>query len=311
MNNMRTTFGEALVEIAKKRQDFVVLDADVAGGTGTNIFRDTFPDRFIQCGIAEQNMMSVAAGVASTGLIPVVTGYAIFLAMRAIEQVRNSIAYPDFNVKIAASHLGLDVGPDGATHQAIEDIAIMRAIPNMTIVAPADPIELRSAIPTILDHQGPVYLRTGRSPLPNVYTSPPSFHVGKSTILTNGSDAAIVAVGVMVNRALLAANILKKENINVTVANISTIKPLDTKILLKIIQKCGCIVSAEDHNIKGGLGGAVAEFTAQFLPCPMEFIGINDCFGESGEPEDLAVKYNLTAEDIADAVRRVIRRKNT
>ena len=308
MVTMRSAFGQCLVELGYKRDDFVVLDADVAGGTGTHIFRSEFPDRFIQCGIAEQNMVSVAAGIASAGLIPVVTGYAVFLSMRAIEQVRNSIAYPCFNVKIVASHLGLDVGPDGATHQAIEDLAIFRAIPNFKVVAPADPIELREAFSAVLDLEGPVYFRTGRSPIQSVYEGSAGFKIGEASVLREGSDATIIAVGVMVKRALDAAGILEREGVSCRVVNMSTIKPLDETTVIESAERTGLIVTAEDHNILGGLGGAVAEVVARSCPVPVEMVGIKDCFGESGEPWELACKYGLTPSDIVTAVKRLLDR---
>ena len=309
MITMRDAFGQALIDLAKIRDDFVVLDADVAGGTGVNIFRDAFPDRFIQCGIAEQNMMSVAAGLSTTGVIPIVTCYAIFASMRAIEQARNSIAYPNFNVKIAASHLGLDVGPDGPTHQSIEDIAIYRAIPNFKIVSPADPFELKKALPVVLDHEGPVYFRTGRSPLPNIFDENINYELGKGAIIKEGFDVTIIAVGVMVHRALEAADKLQEEGISCRVVNMSTLKPVDQDLIVRCAKETGCFVTAEDHNIYGGLGGAVSEVLAQSYPCPVEFVGVRDIFAESGEPEDLAEKYELTSPYIAKAVKRVMQRK--
>lgn len=306
---MREAFGQGLVELAKLRDDFVVLDADVAGGTGVQPFREAYPDRFIQCGIAEQNMMSVAAGLASTGIIPVVTCYAVFAAMRAIEQARNSIAYPRFNVKIVASHLGVDVGPDGATHQAVEDIAIYRAIPQFTVVAPADPVELRLALSVILDFDGPVYLRTGRSPLPIILSPDTEFAIGRGTVLREGVDITIIAVGVMVHRALTAAELLAGEGISCRVVNMATLKPVDRTLIVESARKTGAIVTAEDHNIYGGLGGAVAEVLVNECPCPMEFVGIRDVFGESGDPEELAAKYQLTSPFIASAARTALARK--
>jgi transketolase len=308
MITMRDAFGQALVELAKIRDDFVVLDADVAGGTGVNIFRDSFPDRFIQCGIAEQNMMSMAAGLSTTGVIPIVTCYAVFASMRAIEQARNSIAYPNFNVKIAASHLGLDVGPDGPTHQSIEDIAIYRAIPNFKIVSPADPFELKKALPAVLDHKGPVYFRTGRSPIPDIFDENINFELGKGTIVKEGSDVTIIAVGVMVHRALKAANILQEEGISCKVVNMSTLKPIDQEIIVRCVKETGCLVTAEDHNIYGGLGGAVAEVVVQKCPCPIEFVGIKDAFAESGDPDELAEKYLIDTKSILKAVNRLIRK---
>ncbi len=310
MDDMRTAFGRNLVKLAKQRDDFVVLDADVAGGTGTNIFRDAFPDRFIQCGIAEQNMMSLAAGLSSTGIIPIVTCYAVFASMRALEQARNSIAYPRFNVKIAASHIGVDVGPDGPSHQAIEDIAIFRAIPNFTVISPADPIELSHALPAMLDYDGPVYFRTGRSPLPSFLSEDMNFTIGNGEILREGSDVTIIAVGVMVHRALKAAEQLDNKGIKCRVVNMSTLKPIDIKLIIDSAHQTGAIVSAEDHNIIGGLGGAVAEIIVENYPVPMRRIGLQDCFAESGEAIDLAQKYNLMPDDIIKAVQIVLKQKN-
>lgn len=311
VKTMREAFGRALVELAGKRDDFVVLDADVAGGTGTGIFRDAFPDRFIQCGIAEQNMLSMAAGLSTTGVIPIVTCYSVFASMRAIEQARNSIAYPNFNVKIVASHLGLDVGPDGPTHQAIEDIAIYRSIPNFKVVAPADPFELAKALPVVLDSVGPVYMRTGRSPIPTLFDEDVDFQMGRATLLRDGSDVTIIAVGVMVHRALDAAARLEREGIMCRVVNMSTLKPIDTEAIEDAALKTGAIVTAEDHNIIGGLGGAVAEVVTETLPVPVERVGIRDVFAESGDPEALAKKYGLDSDAIIAAVKRAFKRKGS
>lgn len=309
MENMRDAFGKVLTELAALRDDFVVLDADVAGGTGTYHFREAYPDRFIQCGIAEQNMFSMAAGLAESGIIPIVTCYAVFASMRALEQARNSIAYPEFNVKIAASHLGLDVGPDGATHQALEDIAIYRSIPRMSVVSPADPIELKAVMPYLLDNTGPLYLRTGRSPLPNVFDENTVFEHGKAYILHEGEDASIMAVGVMVHRALKAAEQLSKEGIFCRVLNMSWLKPMDEEAVIKAAEETGAIVTCEDHNKYGGLGGAVMEIVCENHPVPVERVAVNDIFGASGEPEDLAKEYGLTTEDITKAVKTVLKRK--
>ncbi|MGR3178622.1 MAG: transketolase family protein [Candidatus Anammoxibacter sp.] len=311
MISMRDAFGHALVELARKRDDFVILDADVAGGTGAHIFRKEFPDRFIQCGIAEQNMMSVAAGLSTTGVIPIVTCYAVFASMRAIEQARNSIAYPEFNVKIAVSHLGLDVGPDGPTHQAIEDIAIYRSIPNFKVVSPADPNELKAALSIILDTDGPVYFRTGRSPLPTFLNKDVKFVIGKGSVLIDGKDVTIIAVGVMVYRAMEAAKMLKKTGTNCRVVNMASLKPIDVDLIIDSAKKTGCFVTAEDHNIMGGLGSAVAEVLVENYPVPMVRVGIMDRFAESGDPEDLAKKYNLNSEAIIKAVKKVVRLKET
>jgi transketolase len=316
MISMRDAFGNYIVELGKIRDDFVILDADVAGGTGTKLFRTIFPDRFIQCGIAEQNMMSVAAGLSTTGLIPIVTCYAVFASMRAIEQARNSIAYPNFNVKVVASHLGLDVGPDGPTHQSIEDISIYRSIPNFKVVAPADSNEMKAVFPVILNSYGPVYLRTGRSPLPTFLNKDIKFEWGKGQILLEGDDVTIIAVGVMVYRALEVAKQLEKDGISCRVVNMSSLKPIDTELIIdsakkKLIidsaKKTGVIVTAEDHNIIGGLGGAVAEVLSENYPAPMSRVGIMDCFAESGDPKELAEKYELDSKGIEKAVRKILK----
>lgn len=309
MITMREAFGRALVDLGRIRTDFVVLDADVAGGTGTHLFRQEFPDRFIQCGIAEQNMMSAAAGLSTVGLIPIVTCYAVFASLRSIEQARNSIAYPKFRVKIAASHLGLDVGPDGPTHQAIEDMAVYRSIPNFTIVSPADPVELKKALPAVIDLDGPVYFRTGRSPVPTIFDDGLRFELGKGSIIREGRDVTIVAVGVMVHRAIEAAERLHREGISCRVINMSTVKPLDRELIADSASRTGCLVTAEDHTILGGLGGAVAEVLAETVPVRMERVGIRDLFAESGDPKDLARKYHLLPDDIVLAVRKVLRGK--
>lgn len=309
MENMRDAFGKVLTELAANRDDFVVLDADVAGGTGTYHFREAYPDRFIQCGIAEQNMFSMAAGLAESGVIPIVTCYAVFASMRALEQARNSIAYPEFNVKIAASHLGLDVGPDGATHQALEDIAIYRSIPRMSVVSPADPIELKAVMPYLLDNTGPLYLRTGRSPLPNVFDENTAIEHGKAHVLCEGEDVTIMAVGVMVHRALEAAEQLAKEGIFCRVLNMSWLKPMDEEAVIKAAQETGAIVTCEDHNKYGGLGGAVMEIVCENHPVPVKRVAVEDIFGASGEPEDLAKEYGLMPRNIVDAVKQVLKHK--
>ncbi len=307
--SLREAFGHALVNLGKKRDDFVVFDADVAGGTCTNFFREAFPDRFFQCGIAEQNMMTVAAGFSTSNIIPIVTTYGVFASMRAVEQARNSIAYPDFNVKIVASHLGVDTGPDGPSHQCMEDISIYRAIANFSIVGPGDPSEVEPAFEAILDHKGPVYMRTGRSPIPTVLSGEHQFSFGKGSILKEGKDITIIATGVMVHRALAAAYLLDESGISARVVNMSILKPIDKDLIIESAEKTGFIVTAEDHNIYGGLGGAVAEVLSQYCQVPLKIIGINDCFAESGEPMDLAMKYGLTAENIVLTVKEVLKWK--
>jgi len=306
-DSLREAFGRAMTEYARRHEDVVLLDADIAGGTGAHHFRKAHPKRFYQFGIAEQNMMAVAGGMAAVGLRPVVTTFAVF-CLRAIEQARLSIAYAKRNVKIVASHPGLDVGPDGASAQCLEDLAAFRAIPGMTVLSPADPFEMELATQAIMDFDGPVYMRTGRSAARNVYSEGHQFKLGKGHVLREGSDVSLVACGVEVARALDAAQILATEGISTRVVNLSTIKPIDVALLVECAEKTRAIVTAEDHNVYGGLGSAVAECLAQHRPCAMEFVGMLDRFGESGEPLELAEKYGLTGEGIANAARRVLRR---
>lgn len=307
-DSLREAFGKALTEFAGEFPNVVVLDADIAGGTGVHHFRKAYPDRFFQFGIAEQNMMAAAGGMAATGLIPVVTTFAVF-CLRAVEQARLSIAYSNRNVKIIASHPGLDVGPDGGSAQSLEDIAAFRAIPGMTVISPADAEEMRQATRAVLEFKGPVYMRTGRSASVRLFGPDHRFQIGKGQQIHNGSDVSIVACGVEVARALDAAEILARDNISARVINMPTIKPIDTEILVKASHETGCIVTAEDHNILGGLGGAVAETIVQNAPCPIEFVGVRDVFGQSGEPGELAQHYRLTGPFIADAARKAIARK--
>lgn len=307
-DSLREAFGKALTEFAGEFPNVVVLDADIAGGTGVHHFRKAYPDRFFQFGIAEQNMMAAAGGMAATGLIPVVTTFAVF-CLRAVEQARLSIAYSNRNVKIIASHPGLDVGPDGGSAQSLEDIAAFRAIPGMTVISPADAEEMRQATRAVLEFKGPVYMRTGRSASVRLFGPDHRFQIGKGQQIHNGSDVSIVACGVEVARALDAAEILARDNISARVINMPTIKPIDTEILVKASHETGCIVTAEDHNILGGLGGAVAETIVQNAPCPIEFVGVRDVFGQSGEPGELAQHYRLTSPFIADAARKAIVRK--
>jgi transketolase len=307
-DSLREAFGKALSGLADEFPKLVVLDADIAGGTGAHHFRKSHPERFLQFGIAEQNMMAAAGGLAAVGFLPVVTTFAVF-CLRAIEQARLSLAYCKRNAKIVASHPGLDVGPDGGSAQALEDIAAFRAIPGMTVVSPADPIETAMATRAILEFDGPVYMRTGRSPARRVFADDHKFEIGKGQIVRDGSDVTIVACGVEVSRAVEAADILAQLNISARVVNMATIKPIDTGLLKRCAKETGAIVTAEDHNIYGGLGGAVAEAIAQTRPCPIEFVGVRDVFGASGEPEELAAHYGLGARSIAEAAERVIKRK--
>ena len=307
-DSLREAFGKALALNAENYPDVVVLDADIAGGTGVHHFRKAYPGRFLQFGIAEQNMMAAAGGLAAVGLIPVVTTFAVF-CLRAIEQARLSIAYARRNVKIVASHPGLDVGPDGGSAQALEDMAAFRAVPGMTVISPADPIEMALATKAILDFDGPVYMRTGRSPARRLFGEDHRFEIGKGQILMQGRDVTLVACGVEVARALKAAEMLAHDGIEARVVNMATIKPIDAELLAACAEETGAIVTAEDHNVYGGLGGAVAEALARTCPTPIEFVGLNDRFGESGEPEELAEHCGIGAGAIADAARRAIKRK--
>ena len=307
-DSLREAFGKALAALANEFPKLVVLDADIAGGTGVHHFRAAHPDRFLQFGIAEQNMMAAAGGLAAVGLLPVVTTFAVF-CLRAVEQARLSLAYSRRNAKIVASHPGLDVGPDGGSAQALEDIAAFRAIPGMTVLSPADPIEMAQATRAMLEFDGPVYMRTGRSPAKRLFTEDHKFEIGKGEIVRNGKDVTLVACGVEVARALEAAEILGAEKIDARVVNMATIKPIDTKLLARCARETGVIVTAEDHNIHGGLGGAVAEALAASNPAPIEFVGVKDSFGASGEPEELAHHFEISAPFIAAAARRAIARK--
>jgi transketolase len=307
-DSLREAFGKALSGMADEFSNVVVLDADIAGGTGVHHFRKSHPERFIQFGIAEQNMMAAAGGLAAVGLVPIVTTFAVF-CLRAVEQARLSLAYTRRNAKIVASHPGIDVGPDGGSAQALEDLAAFRAIPGMTVISPADPTEMALATRVILEFDGPVYMRTGRSPAMRLFGDDYTFEIGKGKIIRDGSDVTIVACGVEVGRAMLAADILKEEGISARVVNMATIKPIDAALLEQCSRETGAIVTAEDHNIHGGLGGAVAESLATTLPCPIEFVGVRDTFGASGEPDELATLFGIAAPNIAEAVRRVIKRK--
>ena len=307
-DSLREAFGKALSALADEFPKVVVLDADLAGGTGVHHFRKSHPERLLQFGIAEQNMMAAAGGLAATGLIPVVTTFAVF-CLRAVEQARLSLAYSRRNAKIVASHPGLDVGPDGGSAQSLEDLAAFRAIPGMTVISPADPTEMALATRAILEFDGPVYMRTGRSPARRLFGEDHVFEIGKGQVIRNGSDLTIVACGVEVARAVDAAELLAAENISARVVNMPTIKPIDGDLLKKCALETGAFVTAEDHNVLGGLGSAVAESLSASRPCPIEFVGVKDVFGASGEPEELAELYGLTAPHIAAAARAVLARK--
>ncbi|SHM58312.1 transketolase [Caldanaerovirga acetigignens] len=302
----RDAYGEALAELGEEIKEIVVLDADLSKSTKTSVFAKKFPERFFNMGIAEQNLMGTAAGLATCGKIPFASTFAIFATGRAFEQVRNSICYPNLNVKIAATHAGITVGEDGATHQSIEDIALMRVMPNMTVISPADATETKMAVRAAAQIKGPVYLRLGRHPVETIFGEGYEFKPGKGVILREGKDVAIIATGVMVAEALKAAEMLEKDDIKAMVVNIHTIKPIDEEVILKAAE-CGAIVTAEEHSIIGGLGSAVAEVLSEKKPVPIKRIGIRDVFGMSGKPEELMKAYGLAAEDIAEAARTLRR----
>ena len=306
----REAYGKALVEYAND-YDFVVLDADLAEATKTIIFKKSYPDRFFDTGIEESNMMSVAAGIASCGKTVFASSFAMFAAGRAFEQVRNSIAYPNLNVKIGATHAGISVGEDGATHQCLEDISLMRTIPNMVVISPCDATETFAAVKAALEHNGPVYLRFCRLAKENIIDNFPGaeFKLGKGITLKDGNDATIVATGLMVHEAIAAADMLEAEGISVRVIDIHTIKPIDKDILIKAAEETEAIVTAEEHNIIGGLGSAVCEVLSEHFPVPVLRIGTQDKFGTSGKPAELFKLYGLTAEDIYKKVKKAINLK--
>lgn len=304
----REAYGNALCELTPK-YDFVVLDADLAAATKTEIFKKKYPERFFDCGIAEGNMMSVAAGIASTGKTVFASSFAMFAGGRAFEQVRNSIGYTHLNVKIGATHGGISVGEDGATHQCNEDFATMRSIPGMVIINPADAVETRAAVEAAILHDGPVYLRFGRYALPVLYDENYKFELGRGVLMADGSDVALVATGLMVATALEAREILAAEGISARVVNIHTIKPIDKDIITAAARETGAIVTCEEHSILGGLGSAVAEVLVENAPVPMERVGVRDEFGRSGTVPQLMEYYGLTAKDIADRARLAISRK--
>ncbi|MBE6537989.1 MAG: transketolase family protein [Ruminococcaceae bacterium] len=294
----RESYGEALAELGDK-YDFLVLDADLAAATKTGIFKKKFPERFFDCGIAEGNMISVAAGIASTGKCVFASSFAMFAAGRAFEQVRNSIGYPHLGVKIGATHAGITVGEDGATHQCLEDIALMRTIPGMTIINPADAVEAKAAVEAAINFEGPVYMRFGRYATPIFNVNPDyKFEIGKGIDLAEGSDVTIVATGLMVAMALEAREMLATEGISARVINIHTIKPIDRDIIIDAAKKTGAIVTAEEHNIIGGLGEAVSAVTAEACPVPVIRVGVNDSFGHSGSVPALLEEYGLTPANL-------------
>ena len=298
----REAYGQALVELIKNEK-VVVLDADLAHATKTIEFKKACPERFFDMGISEQDMVATAAGFAASGKIPFASSFAIFAAGRAFEQIRNSVCYPKLNVKIAATHAGITVGEDGGTHQAIEDIALMRSIPNMVVLNPSDDVEAKAAIHAAAEYYGPVYIRLGRLATPTIHDENYKFQIGKGEVLSEGKDVAIIATGLMVAKALEAAEKLKAEGINATVVNISTIKPLDKELIIKVAKATGKVVTAEEHSVIGGLGSAICEVLSQELPTRTKLIGLNDTFGQSGTPSALLEHYGLTTENIVETVK--------
>lgn len=315
MKATRDGYGDGLLDLGRKDKRVVVLTADLKDSTRVEAFEKEFPDRFIECGVAEQNMMGIAAGMAAAGKIPFVSSYAVFSPGRSWDQLRVSVCYSNLPVKVAGAHTGLSVGPDGATHQALEDIAITRVLPNMTVIVPCDYWETRKATEAAAANAGPVYFRFGREKTAVITTAEDHFEIGKAEILwETGKDAAVVGCGPILFECLLAAKELEKEGIGVKVVNNHTIKPLDKETLVAVARECGAVVTAEEHQVMGGMGSAVAELLVSSLPAgrqvPMQMVGMKDSFGESGQPDELAEKYGMKAKDIVAAVKSVIARKS-
>ena len=304
----REAYGSALAEFGADER-IVVLDADLSKSTKTDTFKKKYPERFLNMGIAEGNMMATAAGIASCGKIVFASTFAIFAAERGCEQIRNSICYPKMNVKVAATHAGISVGEDGASHQAVEDIAIMRSLANMVVISPEDATETRLAVKAAIEHDGPVYLRLGRLAVPTLFDENYKFELGKGVTLADGKDVTIVATGLLVQYALEAKDILAKEGIEARVINIHTIKPIDEEIIIKAAKETGALVTAEEHNIIGGLGSAVAEVLAENYPVPLKRVGVEDKFGKSGKPAKLLEMYGLTAENIVNKAKEAMKMK--
>lgn len=303
----RESYGEALAELGDKYDNLYVFDADLAAATKTGIFKKKFPDRFFDCGIAESNMMGVAAGMAATGKIPFASTFAMFAAGRAFEQVRNTIGYPHLNVKIGATHAGISVGEDGASHQCCEDFALMRSIPGMVVICPADDIEARQAVKAAYKYEGPVYLRFGRLAVPVFHSEDYKFEIGKGEVIKEGSDVSIIANGLMVNEAIEAGKALEAKGINAEIINIATIKPLDEELVIKSAKKTGRVITVEEHNIIGGLGEAVCACLSENCPTPVKRIGINDEFGHSGPAVELLKQFGLSAEHIAEVAQDFVK----
>ena len=301
----RNAYGEALVELAAKNDKIVVLDADLAHATMTVTFKKEYPDRHFNAGIAEANMVNMAAGMSTMGLIPFCSTFAMFGAGRAYEQIRNTIAYPRLNVKIACTHAGVSVGEDGGSHQCIEDIALMRAIPGMTVISPADANEARKAVFAAAEMDGPVYLRLARLATP-VFEQDYPFEIGKANVMREGTDAAVFTTGIMVNEVLEAAKLLEAEGKNIAVINVHTIKPIDAECVTKYAQQCGNVITVEEHSVIGGLGDAVADVLMGKVACKFKKIGVQDCFGQSGKAKDVLREYGLTADQITQSIKEAL-----
>jgi transketolase len=311
MSNIATreAYGKALVKLGQVNDNVVVLDADLSKSTKTNDFYKAFPERFFNMGIAEQNLIGAACGLATAGKIPFASSFAMFATGRAFEVIRNSVAYPKLNVKVCATHAGLTVGEDGASHETVEDIAIMRVIPNMTVLVPADGVEAEQMILEAARVYGPMYVRLGRSAVPTLFDENYKFEIGKGVVVREGNDATIIACGIMVNEAIIASETLKSEGINARVVNMSTIKPIDRELIINAAKETGVIVTAEEHSIIGGLGSAVSEVVSEDYPVVVKKVGVKDVFGESGTPMELLKKHGLTAENIVDAVKQAVAKK--
>ena len=307
----RAAYGDSLKKYGKENPRVIVLDADLSGATYSNRFAQEVPERFLNCGIAESNMVGIAAGLATTGKIPFLHSFAMFAAGRVYDQVRNSVVYPRLNVKIVGTHAGLSVGEDGATHQCIEDIALMRVIPGMTVVNPCDAFEADAAVKAVMDYEGPCYLRIGRNPVEVVMDQIPGYHfeLGKGILLREGGDVAILATGIMVQESLKAAETLAAEGINARVINIHTIKPIDREIIEKAARECGAIVTSEEHNVLAGFGSAVAEVVSETCPVPVVRHGVNDVFGRSGAAQQVLDAYGVNAAGIVESVRKALAMK--
>ena len=306
---MRDGYGKALMELCEKRKDVMVLDADVAKSTRTVWIRDKYPEHFLDMGISEQDMVGTAAGLALSGMVPFASTYCVFLAGRAWDQIRTTVCYNNLNVKLGGAHAGISVGPDGATHQALEDVALMRVLPNMTVIVPCDAEETRKATLAMAERQGPCFVRFGREAVPVVTDESTPFEIGKARLCREGSDVTVFANGAMVFEAQNAADALAKEGISVRVYDLHTVKPLDEETVLKAAEETGCVVTAEEHQVNGGMGSAVAECLAKHCPVPLEFVGMQDSFGESGDPQELMDKYGLNQKTVEEKIRKVLSRR--